>query len=178
MDHAGMSMALGAFLMGMMLSTSRYSLQIEASLEPHKASADEPLLRRRRHVGGRRRARAAPFEFALHVLAIITIKVAVLYVLCLIFGTGRSTALRVAFLLRAGRRVRLSSLRRAKALGVIDDLVFVMAVAVISLTMLLTPLLVKLGNRLALRACRARCAGVIRARFRYSRTVTNPLRGW
>jgi hypothetical protein len=36
MDHAGMSMALGAFLMGMMLSTSRYSLQIEAGMEPHK----------------------------------------------------------------------------------------------------------------------------------------------
>jgi glutathione-regulated potassium-efflux system ancillary protein KefC len=39
----------------------------------------------------------------------------------------------------------------AKALGVIDDLVFVMAVAVISLTMLLTPVLVKIGNRLAQR---------------------------
>jgi glutathione-regulated potassium-efflux system ancillary protein KefC len=36
MEHAGMSMALGAFLIGMMLSTSRYSLQIEASMEPHK----------------------------------------------------------------------------------------------------------------------------------------------
>jgi glutathione-regulated potassium-efflux system ancillary protein KefC len=36
MDRAGMSMALGAFLMGMLLSTSRYSLQIEATMEPHK----------------------------------------------------------------------------------------------------------------------------------------------
>ncbi|HBG94516.1 MAG TPA: portal protein, partial [Chromatiaceae bacterium] len=36
MDMAGMSMALGAFLMGIMLSGSRYSVQIGASVEPHK----------------------------------------------------------------------------------------------------------------------------------------------
>lgn len=36
MEHAGLSMALGAFLMGMMLSTSRYSFQIESSIEPFK----------------------------------------------------------------------------------------------------------------------------------------------
>jgi Kef-type K+ transport system membrane component KefB len=69
MDRAGMSMALGAFLMGMMLSTSRYSLQIEATLEPHKGllmslffvavgmSVDVAALAQR------------PFQFALHVLA-------------------------------------------------------------------------------------------------------------
>jgi glutathione-regulated potassium-efflux system protein KefB len=36
-----------------------------------------------------------------------------------------------------------------KAMGLIDDATFVMVIAVISLTMLLTPLLIKLGNRLA-----------------------------
>jgi glutathione-regulated potassium-efflux system ancillary protein KefC len=149
MDRAGMSMALGAFLMGMMLSTSRYSLQIEATLEPHKGllmslffvavgmSVDVAALAQH------------PFQFALHVVAIITIKVAVLYVLCLIFGTGRSTALRVAFMLSQGGEFGFVVFGAAKALGVIDDLIFVMAVAVISLTMLLTPVLVKLGNRLA-----------------------------
>jgi glutathione-regulated potassium-efflux system protein KefB len=40
----------------------------------------------------------------------------------------------------------------ARALGVIDDLTFAMAIAVISLTMLLTPVLFKLGHWLALRA--------------------------
>jgi glutathione-regulated potassium-efflux system ancillary protein KefC len=36
-----------------------------------------------------------------------------------------------------------------KALGLIDDTIFVTAIAVISLTMLLTPLLIKLGNRVS-----------------------------
>jgi glutathione-regulated potassium-efflux system ancillary protein KefC len=60
--------------------------------------------------------------------------------------------LRVAFLLAQGGEFGFVLFGSAKALGVIDDLVFVMAVAIISVTMLLTPLLVKLGNWLALRA--------------------------
>jgi glutathione-regulated potassium-efflux system protein KefB len=149
MDRAGMSMALGAFLMGMMLSTSRYSLQIEATMEPHKGllmslffvavgmSVDVQALARN------------PFEFAAHVLAIVTIKISVLYWLCLVFGTGRKTALRVAFLLSQGGEFGFVVFGVCKALGLIDDPTFVMAIAVISLTMLLTPPLTKLGNRLA-----------------------------
>ncbi|MBL8394966.1 MAG: cation:proton antiporter [Candidatus Accumulibacter sp.] len=165
MDLAGMSMALGAFLMGMMLSTSRYSMQIEATLEPHKGllmslffvavgmSVDVAALAQH------------PFQFALHVLVIIGIKVAVLYTLCLLFGTGRSTAARVAFMLSQGGEFGFVVFGAAKALGVIDDLVFVMAVAVISLSMLLTPVLVKLGNRLAQRLA-SEPAGV-HQRFQY-----------
>ena len=159
MEHAGMSMALGAFLMGMMLSTSRYSIQLEASMEPHKGllmslffvavgmSVDIGALAQH------------PFEFALHVLAIILIKVLLLFVLCLSFGTGRATALRVAFLLSQGGEFGFVLFGAAKALAVIDDLTFVMAVAVISVSMLLTPLLVRIGNRLALRA-ENRSAGI------------------
>lgn len=152
MDFAGMSMGLGAFLMGMMLSTSRYSLQIEATIEPHKGllmslffvavgmSVDVGVLA------------LHPVEFALHVLAIIAIKITVLYGLCLFFATGKSTALRVAFMLSQGGEFGFVIFGAAKAINIIDDQLFAMAVAVISLTMLLTPLLSKLGNRLALQA--------------------------
>lgn len=151
MDRAGMSMALGAFLMGVMLSTSRYSLQIEATMEPHKGllmslffvavgmSVDVSALAQH------------PFEFGLHVLVIISIKIVILYGLCLGFGTGRGTAVRVAFMLSQGGEFGFVVFGAAKALGVIDDRIFVEVVAVISLTMLLTPMLARLGNRLALR---------------------------
>ena len=149
MDRAGMSMALGAFLMGMMLSTSRYSLQIEATMEPHKGllmslffvavgmSVDVNSLVQ------------SPVEFGMHILAIITIKIIVLFCLCLGFGTGRSTALRVAFMLSQGGEFGFVVFGAGKALGVIDDRIFLMAIAVISLTMMFTPVLAKLGGRLA-----------------------------
>lgn len=151
MDRAGMSMALGAFLMGMMLSTSRYSLQIEATMEPHKGllmslffvavgmSVDVGALVQN------------PFQFGLHVLVILVIKIAVLYGLCLVFGSGRNTALRVAFLLSQGGEFGFVVFGAGKALGVIDERIFVTAIAVISITMLLTPLLAKTGARLAKR---------------------------
>jgi glutathione-regulated potassium-efflux system ancillary protein KefC len=166
MHHAGMSMALGAFLMGMMLSTSRYSLQIEAGMEPHKGllmslffvavgmSLDVRVLLEH------------PWQFGLNVLAIIAIKVAVLYLLCLCFGTGRSIALKVSFLLSQGGEFGFVLFGAAKALGIIDDFVFVMGAAVISLTMLLTPMLVKLSNWLARRV--AAVPADVHQSFRYS----------
>ena len=145
MDRAGMSMALGAFLMGMLLSTSRYSLQIEATMEPHKGllmslffvavgmSVDVPALARN------------PFEFSLNVVAIVSIKIAILFGLCLAFGTGRKTAIRVAFLLSQGGEFGFVMFGAGKALGLVDEKTFVTAIAVISSSMLLTPILVKLG---------------------------------
>lgn len=152
MDKAGMSMALGAFLVGMLLSGSRFSLQIEASVEPHKGllmslffvavgmSVDLGALL------------GHPLELALTLLLVVLIKVAVLYLLCRWFGTGTGTAWRVAFLLAQGGEFGFVLFGTAKALAVIDDQMFVLGVGVVSLTMLLTPLLARLGDWLAVRA--------------------------
>jgi glutathione-regulated potassium-efflux system protein KefB len=149
MEKAGMSMALGAFLMGMLLSGSRYSVQIQASVEPHKGllmslffvavgmSVDPGVLAEQ------------PVAFALHLSVLILIKIAIIYHLCLWFGTGRSVALRVAFLLGQAGEFGFVLFGAAKVLGIIDDRLFALAVAVISLSMLVTPLLQKLGNRLS-----------------------------
>ena len=149
MEQAGMSMALGAFLMGMLLSGSRYSVQIQASVEPHKVllmslffvavgmSVDLGVLA------------ARPLTFALHLTALIAIKVTLIFLLCRAFGTGRAVALRVAFLLGQAGEFGFVIFGAAKVLGIIDDRVFAMAVAVISLSMLMTPLLNKLGEGLA-----------------------------
>jgi len=149
MEHAGMSMALGAFLMGMMLSTSRYALQIEAGMEPHKGllmslffvavgmSVDIAALGER------------PGEFLSHVVAIVLIKVLAIFLLCLLFGSGQAAALRVAFLLAQGGEFGFVLFGAAKAIQVVDDRQFVLAVAVISTTMLLTPFLARIGNMLA-----------------------------
>jgi glutathione-regulated potassium-efflux system protein KefB len=149
MEEAGMSMALGAFLMGMLLSGSRYSLQIQASVEPHKGllmslffvavgmSVDLGVLAQ------------APLSFALHLLVLILVKIAIIYPLCRLFGTGRAVALRVAFLLGQAGEFGFVLFGAAKALDIIDDRLFALAVALISISMLLTPLLTRLGNHLA-----------------------------
>jgi glutathione-regulated potassium-efflux system protein KefB len=151
MHEAGLSMALGAFLMGMMLSGSRYNYQIQAAVEPYKGllmslffvavgmSIDIGALSER------------PLTFAQHVAAIVLIKLVVLYGLALAFGLGRSVAVRVAFYLAQSGEFGFVLFGSAKVLGVIDDATFALAVGVISVSMLITPLLVRGGDRLARR---------------------------
>ena len=151
MERAGLSMALGAFLMGMLLSGSRYHYQIQAQVEPYKgllmslffvavgmsidfaAIADHPL------------------RIAAQVVLIVLIKILVMLGLGLMFRLGAATAIRVAFLLAQAGEFGFVLFGTAKVLGVISDDLFALGVAVISTSMLLTPLLIKAGNALAAR---------------------------
>lgn len=148
MHQAGVSMALGAFLMGMMLSGSRYRLQVQAVVEPYKGvmmslffvavgmSIDFQSLGEQFWI------------FLQHTAVIVVLKLLVLGLLVMLFGYGRCLALRLAFLLSQGGEFGFVLFGSAKALEVIDDATFVLAVGVISITMLLTPVLVQLGDSL------------------------------
>lgn len=149
MHHAGLSMALGGFMMGMLLSDSRYSYQIQAAIEPYKGllmSLFFVAVGMSIDLGA---IAESPLIFAEHVAAIILIKLAVMFALGIWFGLGRAAATRVAFLLAQSGEFGFVLFGSAKALGVISDTTFVVAVAAISVSMLLTPLLVRLGDLLA-----------------------------
>jgi glutathione-regulated potassium-efflux system ancillary protein KefC len=149
--EAGLSMALGAFLMGMLLSGSRFNLQIQAQVEPFKGlllSLFFVAVGMSVDIGA---IVAHPLEFSGRVMAILGIKILVLLALCLAFGLARSVALRVTFLLAQSGEFGFVLFGSAKALGVITDLTFAISVGVISVSMLLTPLLIRLGDRLARR---------------------------
>lgn len=149
MHQAGLSMALGAFIMGMLLSGSNYNMQVRAFIEPYKGllmslffvavgmSIDLQALMER------------PLVFVGHTAALIGIKLAVLFPLAIAFGYNRIEATRITFLLAQAGEFGFVLFGSALALKVIDDQVFIMAVAVISLSMLFTPLLVRLGDWLA-----------------------------
>jgi glutathione-regulated potassium-efflux system protein KefB len=146
MHEAGLSMALGGFMMGMLLSTSRFSFQIQAQIEPFKGllmslffvavgmSIDLDAIA------------AQPVLLAQHVGVILAIKLVVLLLIGVAFGLPRGTATRVAFMLAQSGEFGFVLFGSAKVLGVIDDATFVIAVSVISVSMLLTPLLVRIGD--------------------------------
>jgi len=171
MHQAGLSMALGAFMMGMLLSTSRFSFQIQAHIEPFKGllmslffvsvgmSIDLPAIA------------DEPWLMAQHVLVILAIKLAVLFGIARLFGLPRGVATRVAFLLAQNGEFGFVLFGFAKTLGIIDSHTFVIAVGVISVSMMLTPLLVKLGDALARRAERRKNAPVD---FTYEKTGIQP----
>ena len=166
MEEAGLSMALGAFLMGVALSGSRYNLQIQAAIDPHKGllmSLFFVAVGMSVDVGA---LAAAPWLFLGQVIAIVMIKIVVLLGLCLAFRETRQTATRVAFILSQGGEFGFVLFGAAKAMGILDDNTFVLSVGIISFSMLITPLLVKMGDALAARIPAAVMPGA--AAFRFS----------
>ena len=149
MRQASLSLALGAFLMGMLLSGSRYSMQIGAYIEPYKGLLISLFFVAVGMSIDLRSIAASPLAFVQFAVAVILIKVAVMFVLCLIFGMRRSLAIRVSFLLAQGGEFGFVLLSSARALAAIDDGTFVMGIGVISIGMLFTPLMTKLGYYLA-----------------------------
>lgn len=149
MHLAGVSMALGAFIMGMLLSGSRYNLQIRAHIEPYKTllmslffvavgmSIDLGELAQR------------PLEIFGYTAGLIGLKVIVLLPLALLFGYSGGDSVRISFLLAQAGEFGFVLFGSAVALNVIDAPTFIIAVGVISLSMLFTPLLVRVGNSLA-----------------------------
>lgn len=149
MEHAGLSMALGAFLMGMFLSTSRYSFQIESSLEPFKGllmslffiavgmSIDFSAIA------------SDPWIFSMHIIVILLLKALIVFGLVLAFGGTKSAAIKLAFLLNQSGEFGFVLFGAAKAMGIIDDQLFVMGIGVISISMMLTPVLYSFGCTLA-----------------------------
>lgn len=148
MEHFGLSMALGAFIMGMMLSSSKYGFQIHASVESAKSllmsiffisvgmSIDFATLAQ------------TPLLFIGNVAVVLVIKIILLFLLSLLFGSSKEASTKVAFLLCQGGEFGFVLFGVAKAFGVIDDAMFIMGIGVISVSMAFTPSLYALGCRL------------------------------
>ncbi len=151
MNRAGMSMALGGFLMGMMVSSSRYSVQIHASIEPHKGLLMSVFFVTVGMSLNLTVLAAKPLLFALHLVVLIAIKVGLIYLLAQRFCRSRKSALQVAFMLGQAGEFGFILFGAAKMLGIIDASTFTMAVALISGSMLATPVLVRLGAFLGAR---------------------------
>ncbi len=151
MELVGVSMALGAFLMGMMFSASEYRHQIEASVMPFKGvfiglffisvgmSIDLQLLV------------DEWLEVVKGVTALMSLKVITLLILCLIFGLGRTAAIRTSFLLCQSGEFGFVLFGAALVGGLLTDGEFGIALMLVTVTMIVTPLMVKTGDALAKR---------------------------
>lgn len=149
---SGASMALGAFLIGVLLSGSRYRLQIQASIEPFKGILMNLFFVT---VGMSINLQALAAQLALfvqHIVVIVAIKVVVLFLLVLAFRYSRVVALKVSLFLAQGGEFGFVLFGSAKAMQVIDDATFVIAIGVTSITMLATPILVHISDLLSRRA--------------------------
>jgi Kef-type K+ transport system membrane component KefB/voltage-gated potassium channel Kch len=146
-QYAGMSPALGAFVVGVLLSGSPFPHQVAAEVRPFKGvllglffvsvgmSVDLGVLRERWA------------EILGLVAALILLKGVVIWLLCRLFGLDRRAALRTSLLLTQGGEFGFVLFGAAAASGVMGAQLHTTALLVISLSMAATPFLVQLGDR-------------------------------
>ncbi|MGQ9370517.1 monovalent cation:proton antiporter-2 (CPA2) family protein [Azospirillum sp. ST 5-10] len=147
--EAGMSMALGAFLAGLLLADTAYRHQVEADIEPFRGlllglffmtigmTLDLPFMASQIAV------------IAALTAALLLGKSVLLFVLCRLSGLGTATALRIGLLLAQGGEFAFVVVTRAGDLGVLDRDTGQLLATTVAFSMALTPAVGALAHRLA-----------------------------
>ncbi|WP_050467712.1 glutathione-regulated potassium-efflux system protein KefC [Herbaspirillum chlorophenolicum] len=151
MQSVGMSMALGTFLAGVLLADSEYRHALESDLEPFKGlllglffiavgmSVDFGVFL------------AQPWRIVGLVVAFLAIKTAVMWFLGRCFGIPRGQQLFFAFLLSQGGEFAFIVFGAAVGAKVLTPDVSSILIVVVALSMLVTPLLLLIHDRLLIR---------------------------
>lgn len=146
---AGLSMALGAFLAGLLLAETEYRHEVEVDLEPFKGLLLGLFFMSVGMGIDWRLVAEMPLRLAGSVLGLIALKAAIAAVLGRACGLQRHTALEVGLLLGQAGEFAFVVVGTALALGVVGQDAGQFMLIVAGLSMLATPAVAVLARRLA-----------------------------
>jgi monovalent cation:proton antiporter-2 (CPA2) family protein len=144
MHKLGVSMALGAFVAGMLLADSEYRHEIEADIEPFKGlllglffmtvgmSVNFTL------IGDE------PFKVAALVVVLLAVKLIIVFTLARLFGEEKRSAYALAVVLSQGGEFAFVLFSLAASQRLLPAALADLLVAIVTISMLTTPFLVKL----------------------------------
>jgi CPA2 family monovalent cation:H+ antiporter-2 len=142
MHAAGLSMALGAFIAGVMLAESSYRHELEADIEPFRGL----LLGLFFMAIGLSLDLGVIAENWLLILgcvpALMIVKTAIIYALCRVFRNSHDSSIRTALFLPQGGEFGFVMFTLATSLAIIDSQLASILVAIVTISMALTPLTV------------------------------------
>ena len=148
MEHVGLSMAMGAFLAGVMLADSHFRHELEADIEPFRGvllglffmavgmSLDLAVIRD--HWG----------TILIAVPIMMLVKALIIYPLVRLFGASHDDALQVALILPQGGEFGFVLFSAATGAAILSAETASMLIAIVTISMALTPIVVRLGQRL------------------------------
>ncbi len=148
MQSVGLSMALGSFLAGVLLAESSYRVELEANIEPFRGillglffmavglSLDVTVLLDNW------------FAIILFVFIAMIVKAIVIYLACKAFSATHSQSTKTSAILSQHGEFGFVLFASATSIGVLDTKTSSFLVAMVVLSMILTPLSVWIGNKL------------------------------
>lgn len=137
----GLSMALGAFVAGLLLAETEYRKAVEAIVEPFKGLLLGIFFFTVGMTIDVREIARDPLTILALVSGLIAFKAAIIIVLSKAFGQSWRVAIETGFLLGPGGEFAFVAIGLAKSLGLIDPVLSSFVLAVTSLTMVLIPAL-------------------------------------
>ena len=153
--YAGLSMALGAFLAGLLLAETEYSHEIEVDLEPFKGLMLGLFFMSVGMGIDWRVIGDEPMWIPLSVFGLFLVKSVITAGLCLAFGLPRHTSLEAGLLLGQGGEFAFIVVGLAMSLALLPTEVGQFMLIVAGLTMLVTPLVAAMARTIAGRMERA-----------------------
>jgi monovalent cation:H+ antiporter-2, CPA2 family len=148
MQLAGLSMAMGAFLAGVLLAESSYRHELEADIEPFRGILQALFFMA---VGLSLELQVVAENLLSIIIAVpvlMLVKSLVLYGLCRAAGSRHNDAVRIGLLLPQGGEFGFVLFTAAAAAGVFSQATSSLLVAIVTLSMALTPVAAMLSRRL------------------------------
>jgi glutathione-regulated potassium-efflux system protein KefB len=149
MDRVGVSMALGSFMIGMILSTSEFAEQIKASVSLMKGLLLGLFFIAVGMAINLKEVAALGGEFLLALPALLLIKFAIVFVLALVFGLGLRSAVLAGLLLMPLDEIAYVIFASAHGSGLLSAQAYTVGLTMISFSFVLSPVLINLGYKLS-----------------------------
>jgi monovalent cation:proton antiporter-2 (CPA2) family protein len=159
MERAGLSMAMGAFIAGLLIADSVFRHQITAEVQPFRGLLLGLFFMTMGMSINIGLFLDNPLVLLAAVTALIAIKFATLLPLSRLFGVPQQAAIAASLLLAQSGEFALVLFALAQGSGLLDELLFQHLLIVVMLSMLATPLLEKIAYRVFTTA-RSSAAGV------------------
>ena len=147
MQAIGLSMALGTFLAGVLLAESEFRHELEIAIEPFKGLLLGLFFISVGMAVNLGILLTDPLWVALMVLVLVSVKAAVLFLVSILFRLRRTSRLQLSVVLSQGGEFAFVRFSAAAASRVIDSQQLALLLVSVSLSMMTTPLLMKLLDR-------------------------------
>jgi len=138
---AGLSMALGAFLAGLLLAETEFRREIEAIIEPFKGLLLGAFFLLVGMGIDLRQIVSYPDVFIFSAVALVVIKAVLFWLLATPFAIGKTARVEAALLLGPGGEFAFVAMAAAVAAGVVTQIVSDALLIIVTLTMAAIPLL-------------------------------------
>ncbi len=148
-EYAGLSMAMGAFLAGLLISESAFRHQVIAEIEPFRGLLLGLFFMSMGLLFNFGSLLQHPVEMLALVVALLVLKAAILFPLAYLFKLQSRQAFATAVLLSQSGEFALVAFALARQAGLIEADLFQKLLSVVLLSMLITPFLATAASRVA-----------------------------